>query len=49
VRKDVLRAAALAVAVAAVVCVSYGRTSAAAWRVPIDYYGDSPSRWACSW
>ena len=40
-RRDVLRAAALALFVAGVVCIAYGRTSAAAWRVPIDYYGDS--------
>ncbi len=40
-RRDVLRAGALALFVAGVVCIAYGRTSAAAWRVPIDYYGDS--------
>ena len=40
-RRDVLRASALALFVAGVVCIAYGRTSAAAWRVPIDYYGDS--------
>jgi hypothetical protein len=31
----------LAGAIAAVWCLSYGRTSLGAWRVPVDYYGDS--------
>ena len=35
------RACVLAGIVAAVWCLSYGRTSLGAWRVPVDYYGDS--------
>jgi hypothetical protein len=39
--RDSVRAVALAVVVAAAWCVVYGRTSAAAWRVPLDYHGDA--------
>jgi hypothetical protein len=41
VRRDILHESALALFVAGTVCLAYGRTSAAAWRVPIDYHGDS--------
>lgn len=41
VRTAALRTVALPVAVAAIVCVAYGRTTAAAWRVPVEYQGDS--------
>jgi hypothetical protein len=41
VSRDGLRTVALALAVAGAACIAYGRTSAAAWRVPVDYYGDA--------
>lgn len=40
-RTDALRAGALALAVAGVVCFAYGLTSAASWRVPATYHGDA--------
>ncbi len=40
-RRDALRAAALALLVAGLWCLAYGRTSVDSWRVPIDYHGDS--------
>ncbi len=39
--RDALRAAAVGLATAAVVCFAYGLTSAAAWRVPAAYHGDA--------
>jgi hypothetical protein len=41
VKRDGLRAGVLALAVAGIVCIAYSRTSASAWRLPIEYYGDS--------
>jgi hypothetical protein len=38
---DVLRAAALAVTISGLWCVVSGRTNLDAWRVPVDYRGDS--------
>ena len=39
--RDVLRAAALAVAIAGLWCLVYHRTNVVAWQVPVDYAGDS--------
>jgi hypothetical protein len=41
VRRDALRATVLALLVAGLWCIATGRTSREAWRVPVDYYGDS--------
>ncbi len=40
-RREIARATALALAVAGLWCVVYGRTGGAAWRTPIDYHGDA--------
>lgn len=40
-RREGLRAAALALVVAGLWCIVFGRTTASAWRVPIDYHGDA--------
>lgn len=39
--RDVLRAGALVALTVALWCVVYGRTNLEAWRVPVDYVGDS--------
>lgn len=40
-RRDGLRAVALAIVVASLWCLAYGRTSEAAWTTPVRYYGDA--------
>jgi hypothetical protein len=39
--RDFARAGGLALVVAGLWCLAYGRTSATAWQVPIDYHGDA--------
>lgn len=40
-KRDGLRAAALALVVAGLYSFAYGRTSIAAWQLPLDYHGDA--------
>ena len=40
-RRDGLRVVALALVVAGLWCLAYGRTSRGAWTTPVRYYGDA--------